>query len=128
MTPGPTGDAPEVRPPLRRGTDFTLEETYRATRLPVDRARTLNPEAYRSPEYDDVERQRVFSEGWVCVGYTAQLIEPGATLVATVAGPHLPTVSRTGTGARAASVSSATASPCPVTTAGWMPQASSRSS
>src|SRR5947209_1144146 len=85
MTPGPTGNAPEARP-SPRGTVFTLEETYRATRLPVDRARTLNPEAYRSPDYYDVERQRVFSEGWVCVGYTAQLAEPGDTLVATVAG------------------------------------------
>ena len=86
MTPDPTGNAPEARPPLPPGADFTLEETYRATRLPVDSALTLNPEAYRSPDYHDVERQRVFSQGWVCVGYTAQLVDPGETLVATVAG------------------------------------------
>ena len=36
--------------------------------------------------------------------------------------------SRTGTGPRAASCSSATASPCPLTTAGWIPRARSRSS
>ena len=35
--------------------------------------------------------------------------------------PSISTFSRTGTGARAASCSSATASPCPLTTAGWMP-------
>jgi choline monooxygenase len=52
----------------------------------VDRALTLNPNAYRSQDYYDVERQRVFSQGWVCVGYTAQVAEPGDTLVATVAG------------------------------------------
>jgi choline monooxygenase len=85
MTPGPTGSGPETRP-RTRGADFTREETYRATRLPVDCAFTLNPEAYRSVEYYDIERQRVFSDGWVCVGYTAQLVERGDTLVATVAG------------------------------------------
>jgi choline monooxygenase len=82
---GQTGTAPETRP-LPRGSVFTLEETYSATRPPVDRALTLNPEAYRSQDYYDVERQRVFSQGWVCVGYTAQLAEPGDTFVATVAG------------------------------------------
>src|SRR5262249_51276882 len=85
MTPGQTGPASEGRSRLWENA-FSLEETYRATRLPVDRALTLNPEAYRSPDYYDVERQRVFSRGWVCVGYTAQLVEPGDTLVATVAG------------------------------------------
>src|SRR5215472_6262486 len=86
MTPGPTGHASEAQSPLTRGSVFTLEETYRATRLPVESAQTLNPEAYRSPDYEDAERRRVFSEGWVCVGYTMQLAEPGDVLVATVAG------------------------------------------
>jgi hypothetical protein len=27
MTPDPTGNAPEARPPLPRGADFTLEES-----------------------------------------------------------------------------------------------------
>ena len=47
---------------------------------------------------------------------------------ARAAGPRARRCSRTGTGARAASCSSATASPCPLTTAGWMPRATSRSS
>jgi choline monooxygenase len=85
MTPDQTESSPDARV-LPRGESFTREETYRATRLPVDRALTLNPEAYRSPDYYDIERQKVFSEGWVCVGYTTQLAEPGDTLVATVAG------------------------------------------
>src|SRR5262249_52670222 len=71
---------------LPRRDAFTLEETYRGTRLPVDRAVTLNPEAYRSPDYYEIERRMVFAKGWVCVGYTAQLEQPGDTLVATGAG------------------------------------------
>jgi len=66
--------------------DFTQEQTYTPTRLPVQRAHTLNPEAYRSAEYYALEQQRVFAEGWVCVGYTSQLREPGDTIMATVAG------------------------------------------
>ena len=44
------------------------------------------------------------------------------------AGRRASTVSRTGTGAGAASDSSATARPCPLSTAGWRPRATSRSS
>jgi phenylpropionate dioxygenase-like ring-hydroxylating dioxygenase large terminal subunit len=96
MITGQTGNPADARP-LPRGSLFTLEETYRSTRPPVDRAMTLNPDAYRSPDYYDVERQRVFSQGWVCVGYTAQLAEPGAALVATVAGqPILLTCDKAG--------------------------------
>ena len=68
---------------------FTREETYRATRLPVDRATTLIPDAYRSPEFFEVERERVFAKSWVCVGYTAQAAAPGDTFLATVAGQPL---------------------------------------
>ena len=76
-------------PPPRSRADFTREATYRATRLPVDRATTLVPDAYRSPDFFEVERERVFSKSWVCVGYTAQVATPGDTFVASVAGQSL---------------------------------------
>src|SRR5262249_49733574 len=40
---------------------------------------------YRSSDFHEIERERVFASSWVCVGYTAQVREPGDTLVATVA-------------------------------------------
>ena len=64
--------------------DFTQEETYRLTRLPVQLAHTLTPEAYRSTEYFEIESERVFATSWVCVGYTSQVAEPGDTMVASV--------------------------------------------
>ncbi|HYS43167.1 MAG TPA: aromatic ring-hydroxylating dioxygenase subunit alpha, partial [Geobacteraceae bacterium] len=64
--------------------DFTKEETYRLTRVPVQLAHTLTPEAYRSTAYFEIERDRVFATSWVCVGYISQLAEPGDTLVASV--------------------------------------------
>src|SRR5262249_17351557 len=64
---------------------YTLEQTYRGSRLPVDSALTLTPDASRSAEDDSVERERVFGKSWVCVGYTAQVERPGDILVATVA-------------------------------------------
>ena len=65
---------------------FTLEETYAATRRPVELAETLPPEAYTSERFFALERERVFASSWVAVGCTAQLREPGDVLVSDVAG------------------------------------------
>jgi choline monooxygenase len=66
--------------------DFTKEETYRRTRALVQVAHTLNPEAYRSSDYFEVEKQKVYGSSWVCVGYLSQLREPGDAITATVGG------------------------------------------
>jgi choline monooxygenase len=66
--------------------DFTREETYRRTRVPVDLASTLLPDAYTSPEFFAIERERVFASSWIPVGCTSQVEGPGQTLVAEVAG------------------------------------------
>lgn len=73
-------DAARCRP------DYTHEDTYRQTRLPVELATTLIPDAYRSSDFQEIEQRQVFSKGWVCVGYTSQVKEPGDTLVASVGG------------------------------------------
>src|SRR4051812_29116095 len=65
---------------------FTDERLYAATRLPVERASTLIPDAYTSPEFFALEQEKVFAAGWVAVGCTAQVDRPGACLVARVAG------------------------------------------
>jgi choline monooxygenase len=64
--------------------DFTKEDTYRLTRLPVQLAHTLNPETYRSAEYHELEKEKIFGNSWVCVGYTSQVKEPGDLFVANV--------------------------------------------
>src|SRR4051812_14295092 len=66
--------------------DFTSEETYRLTRIPVQLAHTLNPDAYRTEAFYKLEQDRVWAKSWVCVGYTSQLREAGDTIVTTVAG------------------------------------------
>lgn len=63
---------------------FTQEETYRLTRLPVDLASTLIPDAYSSPEFFAIERERVLSSGWVAVGTTDQIASPGRLILADV--------------------------------------------
>jgi choline monooxygenase len=68
---------------------YTREETYAATRRPVDVAETLTPDAYRSEEFFALERERVFATSWVPVGCTAELREPGDVLVTEVAGRSL---------------------------------------
>jgi choline monooxygenase len=65
---------------------FLREETYAETRLPVSLATTLIPDAYTSPEFFELERERVFGTSWLAVGCTSELAGPGDFLVADVAG------------------------------------------
>jgi choline monooxygenase len=65
---------------------FTREDTYAATRRPVELAQTLMPEAYTSEAFFALERECVFGKGWVAVGCSAQVPEPGDALVTEVAG------------------------------------------
>ena len=65
---------------------YTREETYAATRRPVDLAQTLLPDAYTSDAFFAIERERVFAAGWVVAGCVAQVREPGDILVAEVGG------------------------------------------
>ncbi len=69
--------------------DYRREETYAQTRAPVDHANTLIPEAYRSAAFFEVERQRVFSTGWVAVAHVTDLPGPGAVRTVTVAGQSI---------------------------------------
>jgi phenylpropionate dioxygenase-like ring-hydroxylating dioxygenase large terminal subunit len=66
--------------------DYTREETYRHTRVPVDLAVTLIPDAYSSREFFELEREKVFASSWVVVGFTSQVQKTGQTIVAEVAG------------------------------------------
>jgi phenylpropionate dioxygenase-like ring-hydroxylating dioxygenase large terminal subunit len=65
---------------------FVREETYRATRLPVDYASTLIPDAYVSPAFHALEHERIFGRSWVPVCVGDEVRDPGSWLVADVAG------------------------------------------
>ncbi|CAN5808988.1 aromatic ring-hydroxylating dioxygenase subunit alpha [soil metagenome] len=64
---------------------FLREETYAATRAPVDHASTIIPEAYRSAAFFEVERRRLFATGWVAVAHLSDVAVPGAVRTVTVA-------------------------------------------
>ncbi|MGA7271569.1 MAG: aromatic ring-hydroxylating dioxygenase subunit alpha [Acidimicrobiia bacterium] len=66
--------------------DFTAEATYRLTRLPVEAASTLLPEAYYEPGFHELESQQLWATSWVCVGVLGEISEPGRVLVRSVAG------------------------------------------
>jgi choline monooxygenase len=65
---------------------YTSEETYRSTRVPVERARTLIREAYVCEEFFSLERERVFASGWVAAGCADALRQGGQALVTEVGG------------------------------------------
>ncbi|GLY71096.1 aromatic ring-hydroxylating oxygenase subunit alpha [Amycolatopsis taiwanensis] len=65
---------------------FTDESTYRATRLPVELASTLIPDAYTAPEFFALEQEKVFATSWVAVGFATDVDRPGACVVVEVGG------------------------------------------
>jgi choline monooxygenase len=79
------GNPPRPVPPEA----FTREETYRATRLPVDFASTLIPDAYVSPAFHELELERVFARSWVPVCTTGEVAGPGSFVVVEVGGRSL---------------------------------------
>ena len=79
------GNPPRPVPPQA----FTREETYAATRLPVDLASTLIPDAYVSPEFRALELETIFARSWVPVCVVDELPETGSYLVVELAGRSL---------------------------------------
>jgi choline monooxygenase len=69
--------------------DYLREETYAKTRVPVEYAGTLVPEAYRSPAFFEVERRRVFARGWVAAAHVTDLAVPGDVRTVSVAGQSI---------------------------------------
>ena len=65
---------------------FAEPDTYRATRLPVDYASTLIPDAYTSAEFHALESERIFGTSWVPVCVTDEVAVPGSFVVVEIAG------------------------------------------
>src|SRR2546430_2423761 len=56
---------------------YESEDTYRQTRLPVSLATTLIPDAYTSPDFHELELERVFGTSWVAACPTSEVGRPG---------------------------------------------------
>ena len=56
-----------------------------ASDQPVERARALPPEAYRSAAFHEFEMEAVYMRSWLCVGRVQQIPEAGDYLALTLA-------------------------------------------
>ena len=65
---------------------YTQPETYGLSRLPVDQASTLIPDAYTAADFFALEQEKIFATAWVTVGCLQQVQDPGDILVTEVAG------------------------------------------
>ncbi len=65
---------------------YTQPETYGLSRLPVDQASTLIPDAYTAADFFALEQEKIFATAWVAVGCLQQVKNPGDILVTEVAG------------------------------------------
>jgi choline monooxygenase len=90
----PRANPPRPLPPSA----FVEAETYAGTRLPVEQAWTLIPDAYTSDEFHALESERIFARSWVPVCLAGEVAEPGDFAVVEVAGRSL-IVCRGGDGA-----------------------------
>ena len=65
---------------------YTQPETYSLSRLPVNQASTLIPDAYTAADFFALEQEKIFATAWVAVGCLQQVQNPGDILVTEVAG------------------------------------------
>ena len=65
---------------------YSRKATYNTSRLPVEQASTLIPDAYTAAEFFSLEQEKVFASGWVAVCCLPQVREPGNIIVTDVAG------------------------------------------
>ena len=66
--------------------DYRREMTYKETRLPVEYAATLLPDAYRSARFFNEEQEMLFGRGWVPIATRSEVAVPGQTVVRSVSG------------------------------------------
>ncbi|MEE9417547.1 MAG: aromatic ring-hydroxylating dioxygenase subunit alpha [Acidimicrobiales bacterium] len=64
--------------------DPTNEDWWAGTRRAVFEATGLDPLAYASAEFFELEKQRVFERAWVCVGIADDVSEPGRLIARTI--------------------------------------------
>ena len=68
---------------------FLREETYAASRLPVERALSLTPDAYRDDGFYKAEQTQVFARNWVAVAPLGDIANAGDIITAEVGGQSL---------------------------------------
>ena len=79
---------PDMQRPLPPDA-FRQPETYASTRLPVDLATSLVPDAYTSPDFLALERKTLFYRNWVPVCIADEVAAPGDIRVFEVAGQSI---------------------------------------
>ena len=65
---------------------YSRKSTYNMSRLPVEEASTLIPDAYTAEEFFSLEQEKVFASSWVAVCCLPQVRKPGNIIVTDVAG------------------------------------------
>jgi phenylpropionate dioxygenase-like ring-hydroxylating dioxygenase large terminal subunit len=66
--------------------DYRSETTYKETRVPVEYAATLLPDAYRSARFFAEEQEMLFGRGWVPIATRSEVAVPGQTVVRSLSG------------------------------------------
>jgi phenylpropionate dioxygenase-like ring-hydroxylating dioxygenase large terminal subunit len=75
--------------PVQTGLEDLIGRVQEVAELSLDHARTLPPEAYRSPGLYELEIEKVFRKEWVCIGRADEVSEPGDFVSVTLVGEPL---------------------------------------
>ena len=78
-----------INTPVQTGLEDLIGRVQEVAELSLDHARTLPPEAYRSPELYELEIEKVFRKEWVCIGRADEVSEPGDFVSVTLVGEPL---------------------------------------
>jgi phenylpropionate dioxygenase-like ring-hydroxylating dioxygenase large terminal subunit len=79
------------------GVDWTSDAVWNGTRRPVTSAIGLDPAAYASDAFFEIEQRRVFEQAWVCVGTAGEIAAPGR-IIARRVGRRSVIITRNGSG------------------------------
>lgn len=65
---------------------YLEESTYANTRLPTEQAKSIDPSAYTSDEFFELEKKQVFQRNWVVAGPADRVRDTGDIMIAEVGG------------------------------------------
>ncbi|MEM7172964.1 MAG: SRPBCC family protein [Pseudomonadota bacterium] len=85
-TPFPIGRDKSLTPHAALPLETVLAQLAAAAARPFEEARPIPPALHHSPAFAERERERIFTQEWICIGRADEITKPGDYLTHEIAG------------------------------------------